>query len=70
MVLISDNHEHMIRDPKYITLKQIDDIGFAILADTVMMGLTRSYSLGLIEMSNIADAIRTDRHYQVASSYE
>ena len=70
MVLISDNHEHMIRDPKYITLKQIDDIGFAIMADTVMMGLTRSHRVGLIEMGNIADAIRTDRHYQVVSSYE
>ena len=70
MVLISDNHEHMIRDPKYITLKEIDDIGFAIIADNVMMGLTRSHRVGLIEMSNIADAIRTDRPYQVASSDE
>ena len=70
MVLISDNHEHMIRDPKYITLKEIDDIGFAIMADTVMMGLARSYRAGLKEMENIADAIRTDRPYQVASSPE
>ncbi len=69
MVLISDNHEHMIRDPKHITLKEIDDIGFAIIADDVVMGIAKSYRIGLAEMSSIADAIRTERPYQVSSSY-
>ena len=71
MILISDNHEHIIRDPKHIEIVEVDELGFLIKADGVIMGFTKSYKTAFSEMEDIANALTKDyRHYQVCSSYE
>lgn len=70
MILISDNHEHIIKDPTHIEIVEVDELGFLIKADDVIMGFTRCHITALMEMGNIAEAIKSDKAYQVASSPE
>lgn len=71
MILISDNHEHIVRDPKHIEMVEVDELGFLIKVDGVVMGFTKSYKTALSEMEDIAKAITNEyRHYQIRTSYE
>lgn len=70
MILISDNHEHIVRDPKHITMQEVEGSGFIIKADNVIMGFFRSYRTAVVAMKCIADALRADQPHQLISSYE
>ena len=70
MILISDDHEHIIRDPKQIALVEVDDLGFIIKVDGVIFGFAKSHRAALMEMGDIAEAMKTNKNYQVCSSPE
>jgi pyridoxal/pyridoxine/pyridoxamine kinase len=70
VILISDNHEHIVKDPKHITVQEVEGSGFIIKADNVIMGFFRSHRTALTAMECIADALRADHPHQVISSYE
>lgn len=70
MILISDNHEHIVNNPKHISMQEVEGSGFIIKADDVIMGFFRSRKSALIAMECIADAIKADHPHQLISSYE
>jgi len=70
MILISDNHEDIVKDPKHIQIKELEDMGFLIKADGVVMGFSRSRSGAVSEIQEILAAIKKDETYQVCSHEE
>ena len=70
MILISDNKHHIIKDPKHIEIVEIDDLGYLIKADGVILGYSRSHDGAMYEMARILTAMEDKITYQVCSYLE
>lgn len=72
MILISDDHEKIIRDPKVISIDVLyrDMETFVIKVDGYVFGYYKSRKTALAEMKNISDMMATNKAYQVHSSEE
>lgn len=72
MILISDDYEKIIRDPKVVNIDVLyrDMETFVIKVDGYVFGYYKSRKTALAEMENISNMIATDMTYQVHSSDE
>lgn len=72
MILISDDHMKIIREPKTIVIDDFFVIEplFTIKVDGYVFGYYKSRKTALAEMKNISDMMATNKTYQVHSSEE
>lgn len=71
MILISDDYEKIIRDPKVVSVDlYLDRETIVIKVDGYIFGYYKSRKTALAEMKNISDMMATNKAYQVHSSEE
>ena len=71
MILISDDHEKIIRDPRRIIMQKLEGRDLYIIkVDGSVFGYYWSHKTALAEMQNISDMMTTNKTYQVHSSDE